>query len=1002
MKENASFLGYVTLLLVLLLPSEASAQQQVTGVVQDSTAGLPLPGVNIVIKGTTQGTVTDINGAYQVPVPSLSDTLVFSFLGYETQEVAIAGRSQINVDLVETTYDVGGELVVVGYGTQERRQITGSVSSLDAEDFVVGNVSAPSELIQGKVAGLQVTTRSGNPNDDAEIRLRGISSFGANQEPLVVVDGVVGASMDNVDPNDIASIDVLKDASAAAIYGTRGSAGVILITTKSGEAQVGLSVDYNAYYTFEGIENKLNVLSATQYRQLSQQSGFEGPDLGADTEWFEEITQQGSNMVHSLALSGGAENSVFRVSGNFRERNGIQKYTGFEEIGGRLNFTQWALNRDLQFTVQLAATVKEQNFGFTDAFKFASIMNPTAPVQAEGFENTGGFFEQPLFNYFNPVNIIEEGERLGENKFFNGVLRAEYDLGAVIPNLSIAAQYSLQSDDEIRRNFYSRQHKMLGGATAASLGPGRAEQFFVDRSNELFETTLHYLQNVSDDVTVEGIAGYSYNDFVDEGFNASGGDFIADNVTFNNFNFAQDFNQGEGSVGSFRSTHRLIGFFGRANVNYGGKVFLNGSLRREGSSRFGIDKKWGTFWSAGVGVEISELVDITFLNSLRVRGSIGKTGQDAPESGLSLQRFAPQGNFFVNGSFIQSFGPVSNPNPDLKWEEKTEINVGVDFEALDSRLYGRIDAYNAVTSDLLFQVSVPVPPNLFPTTWSNVGELETSGVEVSLDFDVLQSRSADELRWNSGLIMSFYSETMLNEYLTEDVQFLANPGSPGLNAPDLIRIKEGEPIGQLWGPKFSRIGADGEWLFETPTGSEVVYGDLSFPSDEQILGNGLPDYQIGWTNSMNYKNFDFSVFIEGVFGHQLANMFSLFYSVPKQITSYNVLDEAFDLVNLKDDPRWSSRYVENGDFVRINNATLGYTFPRLGNSPVRRVRVYVSGNNLATFTNYSGVNPQVRYVDSNLGQSEQGTSGGSLAPGIERRIEWFTARSITFGVNVNL
>ena len=1002
MKKIVLLLSCAVLTVLFVFPSTALAQQQVTGTVRDSLSAIPLPGVNVVIKGTTQGTATDLNGVYTLEVPSQSDTLLFSFLGYETMEVAVNGRSQIDVDMVEVTYDVGGELVVVGYGTQERRQITGSVSSLDEGDFVAGNVSAPSELIQGKVAGLQVTTRSGNPNDDAEIRLRGISSFGANQEPLVVVDGVVGASMENVDPNDIASIDVLKDASAAAIYGTRGSAGVILITTKSGEAQQGVSVDYNAYYTFEGIENKLDVLSASQYRQLSQQSGFNAPDLGADTEWFEEITQPGSNVVHSLALSGGSENNVFRVSGNYRDRNGIQKYTGFQEIGGRLNFTQWALDRDLEFTVQLAATIKDQNFGFTDAFKFASIMNPTAPVTADGFENTGGYFEQPLFNYFNPVNIIEEGERRGEDKFFNGVLRAEYDLDDVIPNLSVAAQYSLQSQDEIRRNFYSQQHKMLGGATAAARGPGRAEQFFVDRKNELFETTLHYLQDINTDLSVEGIAGYSYNDFVDEGFSASGGDFIADDVAFNNFNFAQDFDQGEGSVSSFRSTHRIIGFFGRANLNIGDTYFLNGSLRREGSSRFGVDKKWGTFWSAGLGIEVSDLVDISFLNSLRVRGSIGKTGQDAPESGLSLQRFAPQGNFFVNGQFIQSFGPVSNPNPDLKWEEKTEINIGLDFEAIDSRLNGRIDAYNAVTSDLLFEVGVPVPPNLFPTTWTNVGELETSGLEFSLDFDAVQGGPAGGFSWNTGLIMSLYSETMLNEYLTEEVQFLANPGSPGLNAPDLIRIKEGEPIGQLWGPRFSRIGPDGEWLFETPAGSEVVYGDLTFPADEQILGNGLPDYQIGWTNSMRFNDFDFSFFIEGVFGHQLANMFSLFYSVPKQITSYNVLDEAFNLAELKDDPRWSSRYIENGDYVRINNATLGYTFPPFANSAFRRVRVYVSGNNLATFTNYSGVNPQVRYVDSNLGQSEQGTSGGSLAPGIERRIEWFTARSITVGLNVNL
>jgi len=1001
MKRKATPLFFVAVLVVLFLPISAFGQQEVSGTVQDSTDAQPLPGVNIIVKGTTQGTTTDVNGIFSLSVPSLSDTLVLSFVGYRTKEVPIDGQTQLDVDLAQQIF-IGGELVVVGYGTQERRQITGAVSSIDAADFVTGNVNAPSELIQGRVPGLQVTTRSGNPNDDAEIRLRGISSFGANQEPLVVVDGVGGANMDNVDPNDIASIDVLKDASASAIYGTRGSAGVILITTKSGELQEGVSVDYNAYYTYEGIENRLDVLTGDEYRELSALTDFNVADHGANTEWFKEITQPGANIVHSLALSGGTENSTFRVSGNFRDRNGIQKYTGFQEIGGRLNFTQWALDRDLRFTVQLAATNKDHNFGFTDAFKFAGIMNPTAPVQEDGFENTGGYHEQDLFNYFNPVNIIEEGTRRGETRYFNGLLRADYELSALIPNLSISAQFSLQSEDEVRRNFYSRQHRMLGGATPSARGSGLAEQFYVDRRTELFETTIHYLGDVSPDLGTEFIAGYSFSDVVDEGFNASGGDFITDNVRFNNFGFAQDFNQGEGTVGSFRSTNRLIGLFGRANLNYRGTYFVNGSLRREGSSRFGIDRKWGTFWSAGLGIEVTNLVDISFLNSLRLRSSMGKTGQDAPESGLSLQRFAPQGNFFVDGQFIQSFGPVSNANPDLKWEEKTEINIGLDFEAIQSRLVGRIDAYNSVTSDLLFEVGVPVPPNLFPTTWMNVGELETSGLELSLDFLALRGGPDGGFSWDTGVIMSLYSDTKLNEYVTEDVQYLANPGSPGLNNPDLIRIKEGEPIGQLWGPEFSRFGENGEWLFINADGDEVAYGDLNFPDDEKILGNGLPDFQLGWTNSLNFNNFDFNVFVEGVFGHQLANMFSLFYSVPKQITSYNVLQEAFDLADLTDDPRWSSRYVENADYLRIQNATLGYTIPMRAGSPINRMRVYVSGNNLYTFTGYSGVNPQVRYQDENLGQSETGTTGGSLAPGIERRIEWYTARSISVGINVNL
>ena len=1004
MKTNVTHLLFAVLF--LFMPAAALAQGQVSGTVTDSTTSEPLPGVNVLVEGTSIGTATDFSGNYSLTVPDMNGTLVFSYLGFEPKAVPINGQSQVDVQLVETVYDVGAELVVTGYGSQERRTITGSVANLGEEDFISGNVNTAAELIQGKVAGLQITTRNGNPNDNIEIRLRGISSFGANQSPLIVVDGVIGASLENLDTNDIESMDVLKDASAAAIYGTRGSAGVILITTKRGEARRGVSVDYSGYYTFEGIANRLDVLTGDEYRRLSNETGLLAPDHGSNTVWFEEVTQAGSNMVHSLALSGGNENTVYRASGNFRNRNGIQKYTGFNEISGRLNLTQWAMDHNLELSIQLAGTTKEQNFGFADAFKFAGLMNPTAPVTADGYENTGGYFEEPLFNYFNPVNIIEEGKRLGERKLYSGAIRGEYNMGGMsesLEGLSLAMSYSYQTLDQVNRNFYSRQHKVRGGATAAARGPGRAEQFYLDSSSELFETTLHLNKEYSS-FNLEAIAGYSFNDFVDEGFNAGGGDFIADNVEWNNFSFAQDFNQGEGTVGSYRSTHRLVGFFGRANINVDGIYFVNASMRQEGSSRFGADNKWGLFWSAGVGVELSELVTIPGLSSLRLRGSIGKTGQDAPSSGLSLQRFAPAGNFFVNGAFIQSFGPVSNPNPDLKWEEKTEINVGADFVAMDNRLSGRVDWYSATTSDLLFEVGVPVPPNLYPTTWTNVGELGTTGLELSLDFDVLDGSGAGGLTWNTGLVASRYGQTMLNKYQTEEVQYLASPGSPGLNNPDLIRIKEGEPIGQLWGPRYSRIGENGQWIFLKPDGTEAEYTDLTFPDDEQILGNGLPDFQIGWTNSMSVGNFDFGFFIEGVFGHQLANMFSLFYSVPKQISSYNVLSHAFELKDLKDDPRWSSYYIENADYVRINNANIGYNVPAsaLAGGPIRRLRFYVSANNLATFTGYSGLNPQVRYVDYNQGQSEQGSSGGSLAPGIERRIEWFTSRSFSFGINLNL
>lgn len=1006
-KATSIIASMLTLLLLFFAVNTAYAFQEVevSGTVTDASSGETLPGVNVLLQGTESGTATDMNGRFVLSISESefeNGVLVFSSIGFETEEVPIDGQNTVNVSMSVQTLS-GGELVVVGYGIQERRQITGSVSSVQEEDFVSGNVKDVSEMIQGKVPGLQVSTAAGgNPNSNATIRLRGINSFGANQEPLIVVDGIIGADLNNIDPNDISSVDVLKDASASAIYGTRGSAGVILITTKSGQQGAeSLSVNYNGYTTFETIENKNEVLSADEYRSFSQETGFEIQDFGASTDWFDEISQNGSNQVHSLAISGGTENMNYRLSGNYRDREGIQKHTGFEQLGARLNLTHWSLDQKLKLTGNIAVTNRDESLGFGDAFRYAQIMNPTAPVTDEGFETLAGYFDQDLFDYYNPVNIIETGERLEETKNFTAAFKADYEFRDLIPNLRASIFYSIDNEDEVGRAFYNKNNKLQGSATQSSLGRGLAQQYYNDEQNELFELTVNYLGDLSERMSIEAFAGYSYNEEVNEGFSASGGDFVTDAVAFNNLGFAQDFDAGTGSVGSYRNSNKIIGFFSRVNLNFDDTYFLNASIRREGSSRFGVDNKWGNFWSLGGGVQVSNLVDLGFLDELRLRASIGKTGNNAPESGIATQRFGPTGgNFFANGNFIQAFGPVSNANPELKWEEKTEINIGADIEALDNRIRGSVEYYNSITSDLLYEVGVPVPPNLFGRTWRNVGEMENSGFEISAAFEAIQSTTGG-FNWSTQVNFTIFDETMLNKFESDEVRYIATAGSPGQNSTDLIRIKEGEPIGQIWGPEFSRIGPDGNWLFLDADGNEVPFGDLN-QDDERLLGNGLPDYQIGWTNSFNYGNWDMNVFFQGSFGHQLVNLFGLFYQAPRQMASYNVLKSAMDVPELTDSPQYSSFYVEDADYLRLQNMSIGYTVPLGSNSQIDRLRLYVSGNHLFTITDYSGINPEVRHTDGNPGILTTGfTTGGALAPGIERRSNWFTTRSINLGVNLS-
>jgi len=1030
-----SIFSFIILFIGVTSIDTLAQRTDISGKVTDANDNTALPGVNILVPGTTIGTTTDFDGNYTISVPNDADSLTFRFIGYIQRTVAIDGRTTINIALAPDVQQLE-DVVVVGYGSQERKQITGSVSSVKSEDFVKGAVNTANSLIEGKVPGLTISTQGANPNSDAQIRLRGVSSFGGNQEPLVVIDGIIGGNLDNVDPNDIESIEVLKDASASAIYGTRGSAGVILVTTRKGSEQEKASISYNGYITGDFIEKQLDVLSADEFRQLGNDLGKSINDLGGNTDWIDEITQTGLQTVHSLSISGGSGSTNYRISGNFREIDGIQKRTGFQSINGRFNLTQKALDDNLELTFNLSATDRDEDIGFGSAFRYAAAFNPTAPVKGadipesngsfrdDNFANTGGFTEIGTFDTFNPVSIISTGRNFAERKNFNGAFRADYDFEKIVPGLSASVFYSLETINTLQNEFYETTNKLRGNATASNLGTGRAVQNTNDNSDELIETTVSYKTDINK-LNLDIITGYSWNNIINEGSTIDGGDFIADAVGVNNFSFAQDFDQGEGTVSSFKNESTIVGGFGRVSMRWDDTYFLNGSVRREASSRFGENEKWGTFWSVGGGLEITEFIDIPKVSALKLRASFGETGQNAPLVGLSQLRFAPLSNFFVDGNFVQSFGPVSNPNPDLKWETKEEFNIGVDFELFQSRLSGTVEFYSQDTEDLLFPVQVSVPPNLFPTTWENVGALDNSGVEFSFTGNVV---SNDKWNWNSTLNSTVFGDTELTEFVSGDSRFISNAGAPGLNETDMIRVVEGGLIGDIWGPKFSRFAqeggetingeqvGEGAFVCVDPSGNEFACVNTN-RDREQVLGNGLPEWQFGFTNDVSYKNFDFSLFIRGVFGHDMANTIRIFNEPLGRLGDTNLLSSSKNIPARarNTQPQFTSRVVEDAGFLRIQNLTLGYTMPFFDDiSSIKRLRVYFSANNLATITGYNGVDPTPRFfdvgpVDSGAEAPEVGdpsviggAAGGALAPGIDRRNNWFTARSFTLGINLDL
>jgi TonB-dependent starch-binding outer membrane protein SusC len=986
--------GILSLLLFGFAISFTFAQGRVVkGKVTSATEG-PLPGVNIVLQGTVQGTLTDGEGNYSITVPGPDAVLVFSFISYTTQSVTVGAQSTIDVVLAPSLSTLN-EVVVVGYGTQKKREVTSSIATVKSDEFVTGSIQDPVQLIQGKVAGLAISRPGGDPNGTYDIRLRGLSTIGANIGPLVVIDGVIGGSLDNVDPNDIESINVLKDGSAAAIYGTRGSSGVILVTTKKGRKGTA-TIEYNVYGTAEMVAKNTDVMNATEWRALSKETGL-GKDFGANTDWFRAIEQTAFTQVHNLSLSGGTDKTSYRASVNYHDNQGIMINTGFNQLNGRINISQKALNDKLTIDFNLGATEKDQQIGFTDAFKYATIYNPTAPVRSTDalYKQYDGYFQQVLFDYCNPVQIAQEDKNEAKNRLFDLSIKGAYE---IVKGLVVDAAYSTETSAKLQGTYYDMNDVYVGQSRT-----GLASRQEDNSSSRLFESTAHYTGDLNPDININALVGYSYQDFTNEEFYAQGGNFLTDEFTFNNLSAALDFKNGKGTITSFKNSNKLIGFVGRLNVNILSMYFISASARYEGSSRFGSANKWGLFPAISGGVDISKLLDISMIDNLKIRANYGITGNQPSDSYLSILRLGPSGNFFYNGAFVPSYSPTSNANPDLKWERTGQFDAGFDFSLFKSRLSGTFDYYTKTTTDLLWSFEVPVPPNLFTTAEVNIGKLRSSGIELTLNCNVIRK---GDFNYSVTLTPSYTLENTLvslsgtynGSKLTYGQKDLSDMGSPGQNQVPLVRVEEGKPIGQLLALVFNGIDEGGNMTFVDENGDGVID-----QADRKVIANGLPKFLMGFGNTLSYKNWDLNVFFRGVFGHHLVNSFRGFYEVPDMITSYNLPKTAANMRNPAtgtllnvSSGTLSSKDIENASFVSLDNLSLGYNFTLPKTAQFSKIRLYLAGNNLFYITKYKGVDPNPRYVDS---ATDMGTYNSPLVPGIDRRNTWFRTRSITFGAN---
>jgi iron complex outermembrane receptor protein len=992
----------IKLLKKLLLPAfimvgSVIYAQTVSGTVSDASG--PLPGVNILVKGTTTGTQTDFDGNYSLDVGSDDAVLVFSYVGYRTQEVAVAGQSTVNVTLVEDTAQLD-EVVVVGYGTAVRKEITTAVTSVGEEDFNQGVVNDAPSLLQGKVAGLSVYNKGGNPNAAPIIRLRGISTIGGNTEPLVIIDGVQGQSLSIVDPADIQNITVLKDGSAAAIYGTRASSGVILVTTKSGRSHQPFGVTYDAKFAASETANTIDILSRDGFLAAG------GTDLGSDTDWIDAVTQTGFSQIHNIAASGGGDNADYRVSFNYREAEGILINSGFEQYNVRTKVTGKLMDDKLRITVNAALTNRDSDFGFNEALRYAIVYNPTAPIFGEdapfAFNSAqfGGYFETlGLFDSFNPVSIAEQNKNYGSTNTLNYSLDFKYTISDEL------AAYVNFGEQDIK--FSSRQYypttAFFRGNAVSPFRKGRADFYSNQSKVKSFESYASFNKVFSDNFSLKFDAGYSFQESDFNEYYLQIGDFPP-GVDFD-FSDAIEVSQDLLEAGRIiansgrNDDDRIVAFFARANATIDEGIYLNASIRREGSSRFGEDEQWGTFPSFAIGADLANYLQMEDVDLFKVRLGYGVTGAIPPGVGLSQTTFNVANGANGFGSSATGLG-TRKANPDLKWEEKRELNLG--FEFAKGRFDGTLDIYQRDIVDFITSVNIDASENDgFTSQFQNGGELKTNGAELSLNYNVIAN---EDLSWRTGLILSTYKTTL--EKNTGGDRTIANLGAPGQNDTRVILVSEGEEVGQIWGPVFSGdVDANGTPILVDINGDGELVTDqgsaLAQNADFRRLGNGLPDLELGWSNQLTFGDWDVNAFFRGAFGHSLVNTFRAFYEprIGSQ-SSYNFMGGDLARNDIKT-AQFSSYYVEKADFLRLDNLTIGYNW-EFNNSYIKGARISLSGQNLFTITDYSGTDPEPSLVD--FGDADNGGSPSNtqvLAPGLDRRYNYFTSTTFTLGVSIN-
>lgn len=972
---------YLTVLLIFTAAVVSAQSRTVSGKVTSAEDRSAMPGVSIAEKGTSNGVISDAEGNYSITVGP-DAVLVFSFVGMATQEIVVGNQASIAVSLVSDVSQLS-EVVVVGYGTQDKRDVSASISTLKAGDLNPGPITNPLQQISGKVPGVNINQVGNEPGVTPNIRIRGITSLSGGNDPLVVVDGVQGslALLNQIPPNEIESIDILKDASATAIYGSRGAAGVVLVTTKKGRPGTS-SLEYSGTYSVETISNQLNMLSASRFRAAATERGLTGFDQGGNTDWMDAITQTGSTQNHSLSINGGSQNFNYRASGTAILQEGIIVGSESKNFIGRVQATQKALDNKLTLEYNVNVSTMKRKFNGPGVVNLALSTRPTNPIYEEDGDY---FFDNTLFSYTNPYARAKEIIDGDETNNLIGSLRADYEL---LEGLTAGFFGSWRKTDKVYGSYESRL-TTFGAATQNGIGVRST-----DRSNErLMDLSLNYKKSFGNH-SIDANFVYEWQKQIYEGDFMRGTQFPNDDLGYYAMGNAGTFAQGD--INSYKDDRTLISFLGRVNYAYNSRYMVSASLRRDGASVFGANNKWGNFPSASVAWRITEegfMSGQELFSNLKLRAGYGVTGNQQGLSALnSLRLVRNDGNAFFGGTLIRNFTVRQNPNPDLKWESKEMFNIAVDFGLMNDRLTGTLDFYTSKTRDLLFNYPVPQPPFEYNNIFANVGTMKNQGVELTLNY-----RLIDGGDWNVNLGGNV--AYMESEVVTLNGDFIGFPlradyfgwggadiiGVGGQNN-DMSYLIKGKPVGTFYVFKHAGIDENGTQLVDDLNGNgSIDQGRLS--EDRYEAGQSIPKVYLGITPSVRYKNFDLSMVIRGAYGHKIYNVKRAQLSILNRLGQNNVLSDALS-IGMQNVAETSATdyWLEKGDFTRLDNLTLGYRFNTASLRMISSLRLSFTANNLFVITGYKGIDPEIQ---------NNGGSGSGLDTGIYPR-----TRNFAVGVNV--